>query len=850
MCNGKGDMMNRKGFSLVEIMISLLVFSIVIAAVFTLFFNSNNAKKTAENLANMQQTGRNAIEFITRDLRAAGYGVDLSGGSLGGGQPVIAYADPYTVVFNANIAPSNDDPAAPSAPLAYNPAKTSNDTIPISVFYYFPTEFFQTGAETYVYTIDTVTGNSPAENTLPTTDVAIARLEYGYDPSEDDNLRRIDYVGIINMDTLNPQPLFMYWYDDDGDPTTPDVLWGDSDNSGDLSSTEIAALTPVSSGNLNSVNKITVNLNLIAPERTNDEFLTSNVVTTVGLNRNSGLNTYPVILHVYEDENENHNYDGTSESGISGILITLAQGGMATTDVNGIAYFEVTPGEYDAILNYPVDWMPTTATERHFIVLADSLNLSADSCFGMKQWPVAQVKGCVWNDINRNGIYEPDSGETVLEGITIIGTDVPNVKTDVNGEFSGAVKAYFDKTISLELPDTLGITGSYIDLAANPPVNLADSSTSEDHAITVNLEEDGYVYLWFGVSKTVGVPCWVNLTKPDSFEVLRQGDYYEVRWVGSGVDDDLVSGRLYYSFDAGATWQQITYISYPADTGFTYWDINSIYKPSRTARLKMTVVDEGGNTASSIVPIILTPKNGFTELYFERISPEDTVFIPLPSSWDTFKVNEGLSATLYGTTHDIYPKLLSPVLPLDTFTGVSFARCPDWNGSSYHGPMRQGADPDAPAEWITNKWVPSADTVYQGKWVFVFAAMSSDSVTNPSSYYSRHDVVVSKRDSTGDANTDTIIFDTRSKFNVDSLMWLSMVTDPKHPETLVVWTSSPTPIDVTNRLYIKLFLESYAEGFSSGYPADSYDVQVLFNPWIEEFKSMVILPDSEEILTP
>jgi len=61
------------GFSLIELMISMLLGLILIAGVGTLFAGSRQAYRSDEALARLQETVRVAFEFVSRDLRAAGY---------------------------------------------------------------------------------------------------------------------------------------------------------------------------------------------------------------------------------------------------------------------------------------------------------------------------------------------------------------------------------------------------------------------------------------------------------------------------------------------------------------------------------------------------------------------------------------------------------------------------------------------------------------------------------------------------------------------------------------------------------------------------------------------------------
>ncbi len=843
--------MNRKGFSLIEIMVSLTVFAFVVAAALTLFFQSNSIKNTTQNITEIQQLGRNTVDFVARDLREAGYGVDLSKVTIGQGQLTIAYGDKYTLIFNANISPNNDDPENPLSPQAFNPAAADNDSIPLSIFGYSPTSFFETGAETYVYTLDVnhdgvvneddanYPGTPSAETENPN-DYTLVRYVYGYDPASDNNLRRIDYIGIVEGPSSGEPPIFWYWYDDDDDMDTPSVLWGDTNGDGVLTSDEYAALGPIPSSAKNSMDKITLYFVAPSPQKVKGKYLSVPIVTTVALNRNLMRKTYTVKLHAYNDVNGNGLYDG--EAGIEGLLISLNTGDLATTDDQGIATFELPTGSYSAIINYPAEWMPTTTTLRKFNVLADPVDLSTDSCFGLKEWDTGEARGRVFMDDNLNGIW--DTGEMFVGDIAIQGTDNGEIITDDTGYFSGTVKCYVSRTIYPSLGDTMGLTGATI--VPESCFNVIDSIVNSDYSVSFMLDKDGYIYALFGIAPTEGIPCTLNIIKPSAGEGLRQGETYEIQWFADGIDDGMVGAWLFYSSDDGETWQEISYEEAYGDTmwnGYYYWYIDTMYHPSTHALLKIRVTDEGRNVAEKTVNFILSPEHGFTELYFQRDYPESLVYIPRPTSWDSMVGN-------YGPFYDtLYAKLLSPMLPLDTLCGVAFAKVPDWRGVRWRGPLRF-ADLVTPAEWITPPYVPNADTIYEGDWTFVLYGAHLDSLRwgswSESGYYYKFHVRVSKRDSTGDPLTDELIFDTRDTFNIDRVEWKPLITHISNPETIRVNTKRPTSIDPQDRLYIKLYLECVPYGFWSGAGSDTVNVYFYFNPWKEGLNSRVLLPRTED----
>lgn len=87
-------LIRQRGLSLVELMVAMLIGLIILAAVSTLFANSNKNYKTTDSLARLQENARTALQFITNDIRRAGYvgcmgsvdnvQVNLNGGNING----------------------------------------------------------------------------------------------------------------------------------------------------------------------------------------------------------------------------------------------------------------------------------------------------------------------------------------------------------------------------------------------------------------------------------------------------------------------------------------------------------------------------------------------------------------------------------------------------------------------------------------------------------------------------------------------------------------------------------------------------------------------------------------------
>ena len=63
----------QQGFTLIEIMIALVLGAFLIGGVLQIFLNSKQTYRMQDNLSRMQENGRFAMEFISRDVRMADY---------------------------------------------------------------------------------------------------------------------------------------------------------------------------------------------------------------------------------------------------------------------------------------------------------------------------------------------------------------------------------------------------------------------------------------------------------------------------------------------------------------------------------------------------------------------------------------------------------------------------------------------------------------------------------------------------------------------------------------------------------------------------------------------------------
>jgi type IV pilus assembly protein PilW len=91
---------HNAGFTLIELMIAIAIFSIVIAGVIGAFWEQLRSHNTQLQILEMQQNARAAIYYITRELRMAGF--DPTGNSDAGLTPDAAVRTTTSFSMNTN----------------------------------------------------------------------------------------------------------------------------------------------------------------------------------------------------------------------------------------------------------------------------------------------------------------------------------------------------------------------------------------------------------------------------------------------------------------------------------------------------------------------------------------------------------------------------------------------------------------------------------------------------------------------------------------------------------------------------------------------------------------------------
>ncbi len=331
----------RAGFSLIEMMVTLVLLAIVVAVIATVMIGSQRSKAVTEARLEAQQSARTISDIIANDLRSAGYKTDVDTSPA---QLAFAYVDSVEIVINANLYPAAV--ALDSLPpLALDPAGTPLPPV-LDGTAYEPQVKYRTGAETIRYTLDLNDDGAidagdqadvlaaEAQRTANPNDFVLARAVYG-DSSGGvalNNGGSKEKVGLVRGPGPGVPPLYTVYL---GSSATP---WNWANG-------------PVPTDRLDEISRVELNVTTEArrPNR-EGEYTRTTLVNEVNSIRNvpnaaSTLNS--VEGWVFNDLNRSGTKD-TGEPGIPDAMVRM--GTVAVSTSNALGYYRVTgpPAVYSA----------------------------------------------------------------------------------------------------------------------------------------------------------------------------------------------------------------------------------------------------------------------------------------------------------------------------------------------------------------------------------------------------------------------------------------------------------------------------------------------------------------------
>ncbi len=417
---------NSAGFTLVEMMVSVLVLGVLMIAMGGLFVLFQKSAAQTNEYTEVQQNARIALDFVTDHLRQAGSQTDYFRGQ----QPIV-HAGPYQVAINADI--DNQQTIDGMGPLTAIRRSFSPNRVPASgTIIYSPTTDYQSNAETIVLTLDSNgdgvisasdRGDDPEESGRNTNLFILKKVVYGYDGAGSNEVRESNLALLRGPNMAPtwtvPQPLFQYFYDHDNNPSTADRLWGDGNLNGVLETGEITVLTVMPQNLLSSIRKIKTTA---AGEsdvyntkyETNGGYLGVTMTSEVYV-RNATRTSSNIYGKVYHDIDSDGIPD-QDETGIPRVEIRLTgQSRSVLTDNFGMFYFPLPAGTYSLTEVDPPGYTSTTANMVSVTLAAGQTSIIN---FGDRSTtPTGKIKGTVYEDADADGIK--DAGETGLNGVLV-----------------------------------------------------------------------------------------------------------------------------------------------------------------------------------------------------------------------------------------------------------------------------------------------------------------------------------------------------------------------------------------------------------------------------------------------
>jgi prepilin-type N-terminal cleavage/methylation domain-containing protein len=480
-----------RGFTLVELIVTLVVLALVVAALAAVMTNASRSKdRTSQNLE-ATQTARATLDLIAKDVRCAGYDDDIDNATP---QPAIAYVDSMQIIMSANLSPWPDTtrtwPAGtrtPQSPEAYNPA-SSPRPYPLVGTQWTPPAKYGTGAELIRYTLDlnddgvvdagdlATAAGADARATRNPNDYVLVREVYG------DNTGGIagsnggvqERVALVMKPGNGVPPLFNVYM---RGSTTP-YDWSNG---------------PVPASQLKNIDRVTVQVTASSAKPDNKgSYPVTTMRTEVNSLHNSPLVTgsgsgsgqFTVSGFVYNDLNHNRIMDG-SDTGIPNATVQLGPSYVRYTNSSGYFSFTVPPGTYTIRHTPAMGYGTFMSPDTFSIAVTGNVNVTLGTAHAFAD--TARNGGLVtihcYQDANNNGVE--DAGDTPMSGISVNIGGNSNI-TDVNGNVT-----LFAQTggwsATATLPDTMVAT------TANPVTGTITAGGTASASIGMVISDKGDV---------------------------------------------------------------------------------------------------------------------------------------------------------------------------------------------------------------------------------------------------------------------------------------------------------------------------------------------------------------------
>ena len=498
----------RAGFTLIELMITLVLLAMVVAVIATVMIGSERSKADTEGRVEAQQSGRAISDLIAQDLRTAGYDTDIDAVPP---QPPFAYVDSVEILINTNLntgAVSNLDTLATRLyPRAINPGQTPIP--PLMTASFIPPISYATGAETIRYTLDinndgvvnasdqTQPLAQEAQRTGNPNDYVLARGVYGLqDPAlGPGNGGSLQKIGLVRGPGAGIPPMFTVYLGSNPLPWN----W----HNGSIPPSE-----------LKNISRITLRVTTEGRRASKDgTYPRSTLTTEVNSLRNAPgarATVYSVSGYVFKDTNKNGTLD-TGEPGVPGALLRLGSAAVAQSSATGSYVVSAAPAAYTLHQTPPAGYGAFGSDS----LVVDFVNSPVDVTHN---FPDTMLTGgwlidTCYVDENSNNVF--DVNDTPVDGVKVaVGTN----STLTDGDGAGSLfLTPGTQSVSFTAPD------SFMVMSTNPtPVSMTNGGTVTLYTKLMKTGTGtvtGYVFLDINKNGTkdtgeTGIAnVWVGVTK-------------------------------------------------------------------------------------------------------------------------------------------------------------------------------------------------------------------------------------------------------------------------------------------------------------------------------------------------
>ncbi|HEY2954579.1 MAG TPA: prepilin-type N-terminal cleavage/methylation domain-containing protein [Candidatus Eisenbacteria bacterium] len=412
-----------RGFTLIELIVTLTVLSLVMVGLMTVMYMSTRSKVSTVNRLESAQAGRAMLEMMARDLRSSGYGADLDWAALP--QPPIAYIDSAQVLINLNLEPYPDTSSVHKPPLAYQPSGNPKP-FPLSGTSWQPPIKYRSGAEIVRWTLDVnndgqvnasdvaAANGIDARRTPNPNDYELVRQVYGDSTGNvaGNNGGTTERIGLVRKPGGSVPSIFKVYFTGSSTPWS----WANG---------------PVPANKLADIERIAVNV--VAPSGLPDpkgNYTETSLQTEVSSRRNvpnTGATEFAIDGYVYDDKNKNRQMDA-GEPGLTGATVYLSSGVSGTTAGSGYYVLKAQAGTYSLKSTAPLGYGGFNSPDSFVVTLPPGTSKSFADTARTGGW----VKATVYRDLNADGVYQ--AGETLVPDVQVSLTPGPDTKTtDING---------------------------------------------------------------------------------------------------------------------------------------------------------------------------------------------------------------------------------------------------------------------------------------------------------------------------------------------------------------------------------------------------------------------------------